>query len=168
MEIRLSDGRKVRIRITPAYLLIQNAATIPLPPEPVEEIQTAAGVERVPSRPGMPSYERYQQEMLSALQKREKAQLAFVLSYSVERWEEDVTGGEKPRREWRDRVPDDWSPDESVAHLLTGNRKADYLLLNVLLTTADIESVVAAATGQLSEQEVEEATRLFRRPVQRD
>lgn len=156
-EIQLSSGTQLRVRRVPDYALIKVGSDVPLPPEPMEVVQTATGEERVPARPGSPAYQEYQLQFQRAVEQQERRRLGFVVAYGVVAWN---TGDG-----WECDVPDGWELDPLLEPYSTGFHRGDYILFEVLTEATDISEAIVAIRGQVTEEEVSSAEQFFRHPV---
>ncbi|MEM2478357.1 MAG: hypothetical protein QXF13_05015 [Thermoproteota archaeon] len=153
-EFVTSAGVTVKVRAVPVWYIICAADQVPMPEPPYEEIVTAAGVvERKPARPGTPEYEAYARKLQEAAAERERRQLIAAVDAAVVAW--------KVGDEWVREPPDDWQLPEPFATTSgTGNRRVDYILHELLLTPEDLERVTSLSRP-VSDQQIQEARRLF-------
>lgn len=149
------SGCYVRVRRVPAWFALRVVEHFKMPRPPLEVVETVAGTEVQAARPGSPEYEKYLEELDRARQELQNAQYVAALNAGVVAWSFD---GES----WESEPPEDWQLDPVFAVSSTGDRRADYLLHEILVDSRDLAAVADAIREEPSEASIEEAKKLFR------
>ncbi|WP_347245703.1 hypothetical protein [Thermogutta sp.] len=153
LTMTTQQGVVITLRRVPAYAMANVGSEIRLPKEPLVEVKTVAGIERVPALQGSPERLQYERELEDALAAQERARLCFAVNYGVVEW--------KDGRVTRTQPPDDWELDPLLGNISTGNRRVDYILFELLTAPDDLTTAIKMITGEVSEEEIKASERLF-------
>lgn len=167
VDIETSFG-KVTISPIPAIVQAELYKISNYPTIPMEVVTGLGGTEALPVRPGTQEYEQYIQAVAEADERRRLLTIAAAIGLGVKRWKV----GSEPEC---DSVPDNWQiPPEYESISLSARlkptppvtpevlRRADYLLIEVITSPGDLNTVIPAVLGTVSESDVQSAERLFR------
>lgn len=166
VTVQTSFG-SVTVSPLPAYVQAHLSTLAGTPTVPMEIVSGLGGTEMLPARPGSPEYENYMRALEEAEQRRRQLILVAAVGLGIKQWSignetfADVPDGWELPPEYAEIAPSKTiSPSPPLTEEVL--RRADYLLLQVLVDAGDLDKVVRAAVGGVTAEDVNSAERMFR------
>lgn len=173
-ELTLENGARVRVRPVPPHVeALFNAGvreSIPQEPKPPTTAVTMAdGHVELDVVTSGPEFDAYQAALVAWEDARNDVVVEAYVGYDVLRrdyavveWLDYPRSGE-PEPVWRRGIPDKWLFPDALRRAgvkTCGNRRVDFIGIELLTTAADVAAVEQVATGEMATITDQEAARV--------
>ncbi len=167
-ELTLENGARVRVRPVPPHVeALFNAGireSIPQEPKPPTTAVTMADghVEHDVVTSG-PEFDAYREALVAWEDARNDLVVEAFVSYDVLKRDYAIMAWSWDGEHWRTDTPDDWQFPDALTRagmVGCGNRRVDYIGIELLVTPGDVAALEQVATGETANVTDGEAARV--------